>query len=79
MMKKGLVMEKEKFSELLKVAGLSKKDFAELVGTSAGAVSNWGVSGRDFPYWIESWINLYIDNKSFKKLKSAIKDSGACE
>jgi len=72
-------MEKENFNELLEIAGLSKKDFADLLGTTAGTVSNWGASGRDFPYWVESWLNLYIDNQSFKRLKSAIKDSGACE
>ena len=72
-------MEKEVFSSLLKDAGLTKRTMSEALGTSYQSVNNWGTNGRDYPYWVESWLNLYIDNQSFKRLKSAIKDSGACE
>ena len=71
-------MEKTEFSDLLNEAGLTKKEFAHIVGTSPGSVSNWGTSGRDFPYWVESWLQLYIENKRCKELKEAIKTSGAC-
>jgi len=72
-------MTKEQFDFLLKEANLSKKEFAGVIGTSAGTVSNWGSPSRDIPYWVESWLNLYIENKKCKDLKQMIKDSGVCE
>jgi predicted transcriptional regulator len=72
-------MDKIKFNELLKKAGLSKKDFSKILGTTAGTVSNWGSSDREIPYWVESWLELYIDNIKFKTLKTAISESGACK
>lgn len=72
-------MEKEKFNEMLKTAGLSKKEFGEALGTSGGTISNWGNEGREIPYWVESWLKLYIENQQCKKLKDAIKQSGVCE
>lgn len=68
-------MEKTLFHDLLKNAELSKKEFAVLVGTSPGAVSNWGTSGRDIPYWVESWLKLYIENKECKELKQLLKET----
>lgn len=72
-------MDNQKFKELLKTAGLSKKSFGELVGTTGQVVSNWNTEGREIPYWVESWLNLYIENKKCKDLKQMIKDSGVCE
>lgn len=71
-------MEKQIFNDLLKKAGLSKKEFAALLGTSAGAVSNWGNEDREIPYWVESWLNLYIENLQCKKLKDALIQSNIC-
>ena len=68
-------MEKTLFNDLLKKAGLSKKEFASLVGTSAGAVSNWGTAGRDIPYWVDSWLKLYIENAGCKELKRILNDT----
>lgn len=70
---------KAEFTKLLKDAGLSKKDFSGILGTSYQGVNNWGTNGRDYPYWVESWLNLYIENKKCKELKQMIKDSGACD
>jgi len=72
-------MSNEDFKGLMKKANLNKKAFSELLNVSYNAVNGWGTNGRDYPYWVESWLTLYIDNQSFKRLKSAIKDSGACE
>ena len=71
-------MEKDQFSEMLAKAGFSKKDFADFVGTSAGAVSNWGTSGRDIPYWVDTWLQLYIENKECRDLKETIRET-VCE
>jgi hypothetical protein len=48
------------------------------LGTSAGAVSNWGNDDREIPYWVESWMNLYIENMRCKKLKDALIQSDIC-
>ena len=71
-------MNKVKLNELLKKAGLSKKNFAQILGATAGTVSNWGSSDREIPYWVKSWLELYIENIKFKTLKTAISESGAC-
>jgi DNA-binding transcriptional regulator YiaG len=68
-------MDKTLFADLLKKAGLSKKEFAAKVGTSAGAVSNWGSAGRDIPYWVHSWLLLYVENKDCKELKRILEDT----
>jgi len=72
-------LKKNKLNEMLKSAGLSKKEFALQADISYNTTNNWNDETKPIPSWVESWLNLYIDNQSFKKLKSAIKDSGACE
>lgn len=72
-------MDKYIFNNLLKTAGLSKKEFGEILGTTGATISNWGNEDREIPYWVESWLNLYIENMQCKKLKEAIKNSGVCE
>lgn len=72
-------MEKQTFNELLKKAGLSKKEFGEMLGTSGPTISNWGNEGREIPYWVESWFKLYFENIECRKFKEALKESGLCE
>jgi DNA-binding transcriptional regulator YiaG len=72
-------MDKHLFNDLLKTAGLSKKEFGEILGTSGATISNWGNEGREIPYWVESWLQLYIENKQCKKIREALKQSGVCE
>lgn len=66
-------MDKEKFNSLLSKANLSKKDLANQIGMSYGAVNNWG-SNSEFPRWVESWLENYIDKKKFENIKNIIKD-----
>ena len=72
-------MEKQKFNDLLKKSGLSKKEFGEMLGTSGPTISNWGNEDREIPYWVESWFKLYFENEKYKKIKEVIKESGVCE
>jgi DNA-binding transcriptional regulator YiaG len=72
-------MDKYIFNNLLKTAGLSKKDFGEILGTTGATISNWGNEDREIPYWVESWLNLYIENLQCKKIIEAIKESGVCD
>ena len=68
-------MNNDEFKSLLKKAKLTKKAFSEILGTSTQSVNNWGSNGRDFPYWVESWLNLYIENKECKELKEIIREN----
>jgi hypothetical protein len=71
-------MNKYAFNDLLKTAGLSKKEFAQILGTTGGTISNWGNEGREIPYWVESWLNLYIENMHCKQIRKALQESGIC-
>lgn len=71
-------MNIDRFKELLKQANLTKKAFSELLGTSYQSVNNWGTNDRGYPYWVESWLSLYIENKECKELKEIIK-THVCE
>ena len=68
-------MNNDVFKELLKKAGLTKKAFSEILGTSTQSVNNWGSNGRDFPYWVKSCLSLYIENKECKELKQIIREN----
>ena len=67
------IMEKEEFKELLKKANLSKKAFSEILEIPYATANSWGNNGRDYPYWVKSWLTLYIENKDCKELKEIIR------
>ncbi len=71
-------MEKENFKQLLKKADFNKRTFSQYLGLKYQSVNSWGNNGRNVPYWVESWLNLYIDNKRCKQIKELLKDSGVC-
>ncbi len=66
-------MTNEDFKVMLKKGNLSKKAFSEILGTSYNTVNAWGSNGRDYPYWVKSWLTLYIENKDCKELKEIIR------
>ena len=72
-------MEKESFKQLLKKADFNKRTFSQYLGLKYQSVNSWGNNGRNVPYWVESWLNLYIDNKRYSQIKEILKDSGVCE
>ena len=72
-------MEKESFKQLLKKADFNKRTFSQYLGLKYQSVNSWGNNGRNVPYWVESWLNLYIDNKRCKQMKELLKDSGVCQ
>jgi len=51
-------MNYSEFSAKLDEMGLSKKDFAAMVGRSHNSVINWSQAG-DLPAWVDSWIENY--------------------
>ncbi|RBQ30504.1 hypothetical protein CRU92_11555 [Arcobacter sp. FW59] len=72
-------MDKEEFKKLLKNANFSKKSFASFVGLKYQSVNTWGNNNRAIPYWVKSWLNLYIENLKYQKVKDILKDSGVCK
>lgn len=71
-------MKENSIKSLLKQAGLTKKEFAELVGLSYQTVNNWG-SSKNIPHWVESWLKLYIKAKKLDELKEVVNKSGLCD
>jgi DNA-binding transcriptional regulator YiaG len=67
-------MNNQAFEELLKLAGLSKKDFATLVEMNYNSVTNWNKSDK-IPQWVNSWLTLYIENAKCKELKQLLKET----
>ena len=68
-------MDKKLFNNLLIQAGLSKKEFAAMVGTGQGAVNNWGTGSRDVPYWVKSWLELYIETREREELERLLRST----
>lgn len=65
-------MELPKFKELLKKAGLNKKQFAELLGMQYNTVNAWG-SNNSIPVWVESWLENYIKAKDLESIIETVK------
>ncbi|MGI0440181.1 helix-turn-helix domain-containing protein [Helicobacter himalayensis] len=70
-------MEKREFKVLLARAKLSQKDFAQMVGISPQSVNNWGCS-KEFPYWVKSYLENYIELLGYRDLKARLKETGIC-
>lgn len=71
-------MDKDNFKFLLKKANFNKRTFSEHLGLKYQSVNSWGNNGRSVPYWVESWLNLYIDNSKYIHMKEILKDTGIC-
>ena len=67
-------MNNQAFEKLLKLSELSKKDFAKLVEMNYNSVTNWNKSDK-IPQWVNSWLNLYIENAKCKELKQLLKET----
>ena len=67
-------MERQEFNELLDEAELSKEEFANKVGLQYRSVNNWGTGPQKVPHWVDSWLELYIENNRCKKIKAMIKE-----
>ncbi len=71
-------MDREEFNELLKKAGLTKKEFAEIIDMRYSSVNNWG-SSQQFPRWVKSWLENYIKAKDIDKVAQTIKPYIDCD
>ena len=64
-------MTRQELNILLEKAQITKEEFSQKVGLKYASVNNWG-SSQNVPHWVETWLELYIENKQCKKLKEAI-------
>jgi len=66
----------DEFKALLKKAGFSKKTFSEDVEIALSTVNGWGSANKPpVPFWVEKYLNLYIENKECKELKEIIREN----
>jgi DNA-binding transcriptional regulator YiaG len=66
-------MERQEFNSLLEKAGISKHEFANIIGLSYTTVNNWG-SGANIPKWAASWFENYIKSKSFDMIAGKVDE-----
>lgn len=67
-------MEYEEFKIKLSTAKLKLKQFSELSGVSYGTCVKWGKNNRPVSDWVESWLQLYVENQRLKALEDKMKD-----
>jgi len=60
-------MERQLFNELINKAKITKKEFATLFNISQTTVNGWGSNRNKIPYWVESWLNNYIELQEIKR------------
>lgn len=63
-------MDSNEFETALKSVGLSKKEFAELVGMNYNSVVNWNKG--DVPAWVPSWIENYAKSKAYDRVRDEV-------
>ena len=66
-------MNKEEFNELLKKAGLAKKDFSHISNVPYNTIKMWGID-RNIPAWVKPFLENYIKAKKFEIAKKALCD-----
>ena len=66
-------MEIKEFKKILKDNELTLKKFAELSNMSYSTCLKWGKNDRPVSDWVESWLNLHIENKELRKYKESIQ------
>ena len=62
-------MEYQKFKKVLKENNLTLKKFSELANMSYSTCLKWGKNNRPVSDWVESWLNIYVENQQLKKSK----------
>lgn len=66
-------MNKQEFTDFLKIIDLSKKDFAELSNISYNTVNNWNDTNKPVPPWVKSWLDNYVKAKDMDNIVEAVK------
>ncbi len=64
-------MNYKEFEEILKNININKKEFSELTELPYQTVMNWSKSKKT-PKWVKSWLNNYIEAKSYSDVKDKV-------
>ncbi len=69
-------MTNEEFKQLLKKAGLNKKEFAKVANISYNTVMSWGIKTKtrnvQVPSWVKPFLQNYIKAKTLDNVKDVI-------
>lgn len=65
-------MERQEFNNMLLLAGMSKKEFAELVGMEYQTVNAWGSSGRVIPSWVQPFLECQSKSKAYERVRDEV-------
>lgn len=65
-------MDRQEFNDALKLAGLSKKEFAEECGIEYGTVNNWGNEGRGVPYWVKPFLECKAKSNAYDRVRDEV-------
>jgi DNA-binding XRE family transcriptional regulator len=65
-------MERQEFNELLKIAGLTKKVFGEMVGIEYQTINAWGSSGRVIPSWVRPFLECQSKSKAYERVRDEV-------
>lgn len=65
-------MERKEFNDLLSIAGMTKKEFAELVGMEYGTINSWGSSGKVIPSWVRPFLECQAKSKAYKLIRDEV-------
>lgn len=60
-------MDMERLNHMLKLAGITKKEFALLININAQSVYAWE-STKPAPYWVWSWLENYAKARMFDSM-----------
>jgi hypothetical protein len=63
-------VDSSEFECALKSVGLTKKEFAELVGMNYNSVVNWNKG--DVPSWVPSWVDNYAKSKAYERVRDEV-------
>ena len=66
-------MEIKEFKKILKENELTLKKFSELTNVKYDTCVRWGKNNRPVSDWVESWLDLHIENKELRKYKESIQ------
>jgi DNA-binding XRE family transcriptional regulator len=65
-------MERQEFNDLLSIAGMTKKEFAELVGMEYGTINSWGSSGKVIPSWVRPFLECQSKSKAYERVRDEV-------
>jgi len=70
-------LTREALNRKLSESGLTKREFAELLGLSYATVNNWGSPGKGIPFWVASWLDNYRKAATLERIRAMMAREAA--